>query len=369
MKNNKGGLDNFLKIGIFIVAVAIVVLFVDKGLNGVFKTWIYELFYFDEIYAKSGKVGIIYRSWNDVKIFIIATFTIIATLLTISFYLYGRNVRRREISYISNVINSFMSDENTGLVLDKKYSEIENELIKIKANLERQEQLGKKEVERKNNLITYLAHDLKTPLASIIGYLSLMDEASDMPMEQKIKYTKIALDKANRLELLINEFFDITRFNLQTIVLDKGKVKLYLMLQQLSDEVYPTLKSQNKSVLIEADEGIEILGDRDKLARVFNNILKNAIIYSYENSVIYIKVKTNEEKVNIAFKNTGKTIPPIYIETIFEKFYRLDTSRSTNTGGAGLGLAIAKEIVMAHNGEIIVKSENEETTFEVELPY
>ena len=123
-----------------------------------------------------------------------------------------------------------------------------------------------------------------------------------------------------------------------------------------------------KQITINAPEDLVIVGDGDKLARVFNNILKNAISYSYENSIIDITADRQEDKVIITFTNQGDPIPSQKLETIFEKFYRLDSSRSTNTGGAGLGLAIAEEIVTAHNGTISVKSDPENTTFTVKLP-
>ncbi len=224
------------------------------------------------------------------------------------------------------------------------------------------------EMQRKSDLITYLAHDLKTPLASVIGYLSLLDEAPDMPAEQKAKYTGIALEKAYRLETLINEFFDITRFNLNSIVLNKGKIKLAYMLQQLSDEFYPMLAPQGKQAVVDAPDDLIIIGDADKLARVFNNILKNAIAYSYDNSTIVITAAKHPDKVIITFTNEGDPIPPQKLNTIFEKFYRLDTSRSSSTGGTGLGLAIAQEIVSAHDGTITVESNIEHTSFIVTLP-
>ena len=171
-----------------------------------------------------------------------------------------------------------------------------------------------------------------------------------MPAEQKAKYTGIALNKAYRLEELIGEFFDITRFNLQSIVLNKGKIKLTYMLRQMADEFYPLLTPHGKQIAVNAPEDLILVGDADKLARVFNNILKNAISYSCERSVIEISAFQQGNNVVVAFTNQGDPIPAQKLETIFEKFYRLDSARSTNTGGAGLGMAIAKEIVAAHDG-------------------
>jgi two-component system, OmpR family, sensor histidine kinase VanS len=263
-----------------------------------------------------------------------------------------------------------LAEESDGeITLSPELDFMEKKLNQIKNNLEKQKKAALDAEQRKNDLVVYLAHDIKTPLTSVIGYLSLLDEAPDMPPEQKAKYVGVTLEKAYRLEQLINEFFEITRFNLQTIVLNKEKINLLFMLQQMADEFYPMLTPLEKQVSVNVPEVLTLWGDADKLARVFNNILKNAIAYSYENSVIDISAKQQDKNIVITFTNQGNPIPQAKLETIFEKFYRLDSARSTNTGGAGLGLAIAQEIVTAHDGTISVESNTENTTFTVKLPF
>ncbi|HHY28432.1 MAG TPA: HAMP domain-containing histidine kinase [Desulfitobacterium dehalogenans] len=378
MRNNEKGL---LNLPMILIAASLFCLgmlwLVDQGFNGVIKEWIYNLFYIDPRYADSAlpydqKIGVLFRSWPEIKGFFIYSFIafilILALCMSVSTYLYARYSSKKDIAFITNVLKSYMDSNTDDLVLPKRYFEIGAQLIKIKSMSQKHQQLMQMEMQRKNDLITYLAHDLKTPLASVIGYLSLLNDAPDMPAEQKAKYTGIALDKAYRLEELIHEFFEITRFNLQSIVLNKGKIKLAFMLQQLADEFYPMLTPQGKKVLIHAPGELILVGDADKLARVFNNILKNAIAYSYENSVIDITAVQQAENVIITFTNQGDPIPPQKLDTIFEKFYRLDSARSTDTGGAGLGLAIAQEIIAAHNGIIVVESKPEYTVFTVKLP-
>lgn len=265
-------------------------------------------------------------------------------------------------------MNKLVDESNHEIALSPELDFMEIKLNQIKDKLEKQRKSVLDAEQRKNDLVVYLAHDIKTPLTSVIGYLSLLDEAPDMPPEQKAKYVGITLEKAYRLEQLINEFFEITRFNLQTVVLNQEKINLLFMLQQMADEFYPTLTPQGKQVSVSVPEGLTLWGDADKLARVFNNILKNAIAYSYENSVIDISARHQNENIVITFTNRGNPIPKERLETIFEKFFRLDTSRSTNTGGAGLGLAIAKEIVNAHGGNVFVQSDAEKTAFTVVLP-
>nr|WP_092330999.1 vancomycin resistance histidine kinase VanS [Desulfosporosinus hippei] len=269
---------------------------------------------------------------------------------------------------ISVGMDRLAEESNDEITLSSELDFMENKLNQLKYNLEKQKKAALDAEQRKNDLVVYLAHDIKTPLTSVIGYLSLLDEAPDMPPEQKAKYVCITLEKAYRLEQLINEFFEITRFNLQAIVLNKEKINLLFMLQQMTDEFYPMLTPQDKQVSINVPEGLTLWGDADKLARVFNNILKNAIAYSYENNVIDISTKQQDKNMVITFTNQGNPIPREKLKTIFEKFYRLDSARSTNTGGAGLGLAIAQEIVKAHEGTILVESSLENTTFTVKLP-
>lgn len=274
----------------------------------------------------------------------------------------------RYFRMIDQGLEGMLSDDKKEIELPEELHTLEKKMNAAKRNLERRKMEAEMENVRKNDLITYLAHDLKTPLASVVGYLSLLHEAPDMPPEQRAKYVGIALDKANRLEELINEFFEITRFNIQTIILNKRRINLSYMLQQMADEFYPILEEQGKKAVVESQDGVIIYADADKIARVFNNILKNAIAYSERNSTIKVKVTDSEEKTWIQFINHGEPIPEHKLNAIFEKFYRLDSSRSSATGGAGLGLAIAKEIVTAHNGELLVTSSREQTVFTVILP-
>lgn len=232
----------------------------------------------------------------------------------------------------------------------------------------RSEQALRNEAAQKNDLVTYLAHDLKTPLTSVIGYLSLLDEASDMPPAQKAKYTHIALDKAYRLERLVNEFFEITRYNLQQIKLEKEQIDLYYMLVQMVDEFYPILSAKGNTAILHADEDLTLCGDPMKLARVFNNILKNAAAYSFPNSEIVISARQQNDQMVISFENQGPTIPAESLSMIFERFYRMDAARNSDAGGAGLGLAIAKEIVTLHGGTITAESYENSTVFTVSLP-
>lgn len=252
--------------------------------------------------------------------------------------------------------------------LPDELEEIQKRMNHLKRESEKNEKLAKENEEKKDELIVYLAHDIKTPLTSMIGYLSILDEIDDMPKKKQKNYISIALDKSYRLEDLINELFDVARFNSEKIVLEKEELNLNLMLEQIIDDFYPTLRELNKSIKLNYNEPISINGDPDKLSRVFNNLIKNAISYSKEESEIVINLKKDNNNAIVEVINKGKQISKEKLSKIFEKFYRLDSVRTSRTGGSGLGLAIAKDIVELHNGTIIAESNEKETTFRVTLP-
>jgi two-component system sensor histidine kinase VanS len=258
--------------------------------------------------------------------------------------------------------------ENMQISLPQELMPIERKLHQVQQTLQTRERATREAEQRKNDMVMYLAHDIKTPLTSVIGYLSLLSEAPEMPAEQRAKYIGITLDKAQRLEQLIDEFFEITRYNFQQQQLTLETINLYYMLVQLTDEFYPLLQAHGNTIKLQAPTELTVYGDADKLARVFNNILKNAVAYSYPNTPICITAKIEEQNLEINFMNQGQTIRPQKLQSIFEKFFRLDSARASNTGGAGLGLAIAQEIVHLHGGEITASSVDEITCFSVRLP-
>lgn len=287
-----------------------------------------------------------------------------------AFYAYGyeRGEADADHAVARHMVDRLIDHPDDWGTVDGDFVEVEGALNRVRDRQRAAEQALRDESSRKDDLVTYLAHDLKTPLASVVGYLSLLHEAPDLPEEQRVRFTGVALDKAHRLDALIEEFFDITRFDFHDIVLTRGYVDLSLMLAQVVDEFYPTLAEQDKHAEIDVPGGLTVLVDGDKMARVFNNVMKNAVAYSYEGSTIRIAAERVDGSVLIRFENRGDPIPAPKLKVIFEKFYRLDAARATNRGGAGLGLAIAKEIVMAHGGQIACESTPEHTVFTITLP-
>ncbi|MGN0332592.1 MAG: sensor histidine kinase [Lachnospiraceae bacterium] len=312
-------------------------------------------------------IDLYWRLIGDNKIF----FMIVGFLLLFAMFFYvALSKMTKYLDQVGDGIENIISDSNEPVHLITELKPIEIRLNEIKATIRRQELESIESEQKKNDLVLFLAHDLKTPLTSVVAYLTMLDAHPDMNPEEREKYIHIALEKSQRLGALINEFFDITRFNLQNIELEPVDINLSLMLEQLADELYGVLQEKHLQCEVDVEENLEVYGDPDKLARVFDNILRNAIAYCYENTEILIGAKMKGNDIEIVFTNEGDKIPGNMLQTIFEKFYRVDGSRSksSGTGGAGLGLAIAKEIVELHGGRVMAKSDDLKTQFIVTLP-
>lgn len=346
---------------IALITISILYTFIWRGRG---SEWIVsafqKMFKMDYINATNLYQQIFKNNLN--VIWLIAVLAIFFVLLR-----FALNWFTKYFEIINQGIDALLSDD-TEIHLPPEMMATERKLNTVKQELKQRTLEAKLAEQRKNDLVMYLAHDIRTPLTSVIGYLNLLAEAPDMPTEQKAKYVDITLDKAYRLEKMINEFFEITRYNLQQINLSKETIDLYYMLVQLTDELSPILSNNGNTTALRANENLSVYGDPDKLARVFNNVLKNAAAYSYPNTEILISAEEKDGTVILSFINKGKTIPREKLSSIFERFYRLDEARTSNTGGTGLGLAIAKEIVSLHGGTITANSENDTIEFIITLP-
>ncbi len=296
--------------------------------------------------------------------------------LTAILYLVGVSVIlictvKKLIKYMDSVIDAsqqLLKSDGEEIVLPGQLSEVAEKMNAVKTQSLENYRLAKEQEQKKNDLLVYLAHDLKTPLTSVIGYLTLVDDAPELPEENKVKYTRIALEKAQRLEMLLNEFFDITRFSLHGIEIEKKRINLNILLYQMAEEFYPVYKEKGLEINVKADEQVVILGDPDKIARVFDNLLKNAANYSHRDTTVEITAEKVDGNAVVCIKNRADMIPKESLEKLFEMFYRADSARSASSGGAGVGLAVSKEIVELHSGTITVTSDEEYTEFTVTLP-
>lgn len=356
----------FLRTLLLLVVDAILFyIFTDLVIRGRFANWMVG-FLNRFIYHDYDKALETYQ-WvfrNHAEWFLFAAFLVV---FLVSVWIYLQSFTK--YFYEINRGIDALIEENTGeVVLSPELSLTERKINHIRHTLETRKAESAAAEQRKNDLIVYLAHDLKTPLTSVIGYLTLLRDENQISEELREKYLSISLEKAERLEDLINDFFEITRFNLSSITLEYSNVNLTRLLEQLAYEFQPMLSEKNLQCALEIAPDTMLNCDVDKMQRVFDNLLRNAVNYSFEDGTIHMKAMQDEEQTRIVFSNRGNTIPKEKLERIFEQFYRLDTARSSRSGGAGLGLAIAKEIVELHHGTITAKSEEEITEFEIMLP-
>ena len=324
-----------------IAVVAGVYLAADLLGNGMLREFLSEQFFYMEEYTDT--TGILHQylspNWYRIKQLLFLLTALVVVICIVCVRTQSSRVAMKHRAEIEKAMETALHQflEDRDFYLPEGFGNIEALLLQIRAKEQKQLAMLEKQTRQKHDLISYLAHDMKTPLASVIGYLNLLNDVSDVPKAQRDTYIRITLDKAERLE-------------------------------QLKEQFYPTLLAQHKELKLDIAEGSVCYGDADKLARAFNNVLKNAISYSYPNTVIRVAVKQEAEHILLEFHNQGDEIPEQKLEMIFEKFFRLDKARSTASGGAGLGLAIAKEIVEAHGGSIYADSNMEETVFYIKLP-
>lgn len=277
----------------------------------------------------------------------------------------------KPLRYLDEIVTAserLAKPSQEAIILPPELAETENELNLVRERALADARAAREAEQRKNDLVVYLAHDLKTPLTSVIGYLTLLRDEPQISPELQSRYTGIALSKAERLEDLINEFFDITRFSLTHLTLEEETVSLTRMLEQAAYEFQPALSEKSLEWDMRLSGEIALSCDPDKLQRVFDNLFRNAVHYSYPGTKITLTLEAEDGTAVVQVKNQGKTIPPEKLSRIFEQFFRLDSSRATSTGGAGLGLAIAREIVELHRGTITAESEKECVVFTVRLP-
>ena len=358
-------LQTVLVTALTVLVGGVLLRFVIDGIyNDSFARFFVDALVFLNVNEKTA-VHLYWKLVGDNKTF----YMIVGYLILFALFFYvALSQMTKYLDQIDHGIENIISESTDPIHLITELKPIEIRLNEIKATLKRQELEATEGEKKKNDLVLFLAHDLKTPLTSIVAYLTMLEDHPDMPEEERKAYTHIALEKSIRLGELINEFFDITRYNLQNIELEPVEIDLTMMLEQLADELYGVLQEKKLTCEVDVEEDLMIYGDPDKLARVFDNILRNAIAYCYANTEIRIEAKIKDGDIEITFTNAGDKIPGDMLQTIFEKFYRVDGSRSTGTGGAGLGLAIAKQIVELHGGKILAKSDDNQTQFVVTLP-
>lgn len=221
----------------------------------------------------------------------------------------------------------------------------------------------------KDELITNVSHDLRTPLTSIIGYLGLIEDKQYRSEEDILKYTHTAYEKAKQMKTLVDDLFEYTKVQQHGAPVNIMKIDLNQLIEQLTASF--ELEAQHRGIEITSSvipNPLMIEADPEKLGRVFNNLVSNA--FKYGNGASYIRINARQENDMVVVKvaNDGTPIPEKALDHLFERFYRAEASRSRATGGTGLGLAIVKSIVDLHHGSVKVTSTEDETAFIVTLP-
>ena len=321
----------------------------------------------------------------------------------------------RLMAEVAEAVSAIYRDREAAVQLPRELKEMENQLNQIRIQAEADRQQAHETNQRKDDMLMYMAHDLKTPLTSVIGYLTLLNDEPDIPETTRQHYLGVVLKKALRLEELINGFFEITRFNFSHMILEKSYVNMSMMVNQILYEFQPVFAEKRLQFTFEAPEEVYVYCDVEKMERVYDNLFKNVANYSYTDTQIRVCLSEKipaearqrmlegqeagqnivpetaetgrnvmpgqtEEKQDAAgvrkasggmrliVENHGRTIPREKLEHLFEQFFRLDSSRDSHTGGSGLGLAVVKEIIQLHGGTVACESENEIIRFIVELP-
>lgn len=299
-----------------------------------------------------------------ILLFTILLFIMYFILISHSFVMYVREI----IAGIERMKSGALKEE-IPVRGDDEFSEIAAAVNEMRRDLYETLESQRNAERAKDELITNVAHDLRTPLTSILGYLDLLTQGDFLMEDQRQKYLGIVSGKARQLETLIRDLFDYTRYDKDKVKIKKEILDLNLFMPQIVDEFYPSLMENQLECRTEFYEGaLNIEGNGELLARAIGNLMSNAIKYGSEGKIIEVKTGRMDKKAYVAVVNYGKVIPAEKLDKIFDKFYRVESSRSLKTGGTGLGLAIAKNIVNLHGGRIWAASDESGTRFQIELP-
>ena len=294
-----------------------------------------------------------------------------AILFTAYFVLISHNMVHylREIQAGIERIKEGDFDTNIRVVNEDELSKMANSINEMRYTIKELMEKERVVEKTKNDLITNVAHDLRTPLTSIIGYLELLQNEESFEMETRKKYLNIVYEKAKRLQNLVVDLFDYTRYAKDGVTIRKRNLEWNRFVEQVLEEFYPNFQSANLEYeAILWNQEIYLMADGELLARAFGNLIANAIQYGVDGKLVIVKTARIGNEAMLSITNFGQVIPKQELSKIFEKFYRVETSRSMATGGTGLGLAITKNIISLHQGTISVSSNENGTTFKMSLP-
>ena len=353
------GKINLNKIGLYLILVVLVSIIVAIQVTFMFCRIIFLLY-------PNFEYKISNNYFFSINIFYIVAFIGIATFL-ITFTLLV-NIKVNYIKYLTKEVK-IIKNEGFGKVIKVKGGDELAELCGSinDMSLELGEKIAneKKIENNKNELITNISHDLKTPLTSIIGYLELLN-STEISEREKDEYIQIAYNKSLRLKELVNELFEYTKLASNELILKKDRVNISVVLSQAVGESIINFSDKNIDVVLDNPyDELFCNVDSAQILRVFENLIKNAEKYSDINSVFKVVVRLYKEQIVISFRNKCTEINEEDLENIFEKFYRKDKARSNE--GSGLGLPIAKRIIELYGGNILAEKINEDIKFNIYL--
>lgn len=305
-------------------------------------------------------------------VFIVTVAVITGIIL---FILYFLLLSRKMVGYLNQIVEGIRKmsggDLTTRIEISEEdeFSVIGNQLNKMADNIIELMDKERNNEKVKNDLITSVAHDLRTPLTSIIGYLDLVIKNENLDEATQRKYVSIAYDKAFRLQNLIGDLFSFTKVSTGEMLLKKAKIDIVKLVEQMIEEFYPSFQENGLECEFTTDcDSVEMEADGELMARAFSNLIGNAVKYGKDGKIIKICIHKTQSTVSVVVLNYGEVIPKESLEYIFDRFYRVENSRSVETGGSGLGLAIAKKIALMHGGSIRAESSVAGTIFEIKLP-
>ena len=320
---------------------------------------------------QSGKVSALVHFILEQHLAVVILYVLVGIVIFSVTFMILEEPGIRYLGRISDAVQSISQGNlNTEVDVtgDDEFSAMAANLNKMSSDIRKLMDKEREAERTKNELITNVAHDLRTPLTSIIGYLELLAGNTQIPQEMQHKYIEIAYSKSRRLEKLIEDLFGFTKLNYGKIAMHIGQIDIVKLLEQLLEEAYPNFEEKNLSYDLQSNVPAKIISaDGNLLARLFDNLIGNAIKYGADGKRVLVKIHGEEDTVTVSVTTFGRVIPADELPLLFNKFYRVEQSRSATTGGTGLGLAIAKEIVDMHGGTIRVASDLNGTVFTVKL--
>ena len=291
-------------------------------------------------------------------------------LFVFFFFIYMQRMVKyiEEINREIKVISQGQLESHIPVKSDDELGELAKSINLMASQLKNSIEEERNAEKTKNELITSVSHDLRTPLTSILGYLGLISN-DDYKDEITMRYyVDIAYNKGKDLKKMIDELFEFTKLNYGGLKVDLKKINLGELLEQLAEEFVPIFKDAGMKYRLDIPEKkVFILADGPLLVRVFENLLINAVRYGKEGKYVDINLRRNGNEAIVDIVNYGEIISQRDLPYIFDRFYRVEKSRSQKTGGTGLGLSISKSIVELHHGSIKAFSGEDKTTFEVAL--